>query len=108
MTPIRYRKKPVEITAIQWTGGNESAVQAFTGAANFYALDAEDRAASADPEATATVYDKLHSTWILVYTGQHIIRGVRGEFYPIAPDVLADTYDELGPAGPVAPERNQP
>jgi len=108
VTVTRYRKKPVEITAVQWTGDNETAVQAFTGRSNFYALDDDERALGDDPEATATVYDKLHSTWVLVYTGQHIIRGVRGEFYPIAPDVLADTYDELGPAGPVTPERTQP
>lgn len=91
----RYRKKPVVIEAIQWVGDNEAAVQEFAGATNFYALDAEDRAGSADPEATATVYDKLHSTWVLVYTGQHIIRGVKGEYCPIAPDVLAETYEAV-------------
>ncbi|MFI1701993.1 hypothetical protein ACH419_39435 [Streptomyces bobili] len=91
---IRRRKKPVEVDTIQWTGDNETAVQAFTGGpSNFYALDTEDREGSDDPEATATVYDRLHSTWVLVYTGQHIVRGVKGEHYPIAEDVLAETYD---------------
>jgi hypothetical protein len=103
-TPIvRRRKRPVEVDTIQWLGDNEADVRAFTTvtapdgsyvlSANFYALDAEDRKNSDDPDATATVYDKLHSTWILVYTGQHIVRGVAGEFYPIAEAVLADTYD---------------
>jgi hypothetical protein len=91
----RYRKKPVVIEAIQWTGDNEAAVQEFAGASNFYALDDEDRAGSGDPEATATVFDKLHSTWVLVYAGQHVIRGVKGEYYPIAADVLAETYEEV-------------
>ncbi|MBP5870913.1 hypothetical protein [Streptomyces scabiei] len=106
-TPIvRRRKKPVEVDTIQWTGTNEADVQAFTTvtapdgsyvlSASFYALDDEDRKNSDDPEATATVYDKLHSTWILVYTGQHIVRGVKGEFYPIAEDVLAETYEPVG------------
>ncbi|WP_460071116.1 hypothetical protein [Streptomyces sp. YKOK-I1] len=91
---IRRRKKPVEVDTIQWTGNNEAAVQAFTGgASNFYALDDADRENCDDPEATATVYDKLHSTWVLVYTGQHIVRGVKGEFYPVAEDVLAETYE---------------
>lgn len=99
----RYRKRPVEVDAIQWTGDNEADVQAFTTVTapggsyvlseNFYALDEGDRENCDDPEATATVYDRLHSTWILVYTGQHIVRGVRGELYPIAEDVLAETYD---------------
>lgn len=94
-TPIvRRRKKPVEVDTIQWTGSNEADVQAFAGT-DFYALDGKDRENSDDPEATATVFDNLHSTWVLVYTGQHIVRGVRREYYPIAEDVLADTYDTV-------------
>jgi hypothetical protein len=95
-TPIVHRRKrPIPIDTIQWLGDNEADVQAFTGgAAYFYALDPEDRENSDDPEATATVYDRLHSTWVLVYTGQHIVRGVKGEYYPIAEDVLAETYED--------------
>jgi hypothetical protein len=94
-TPIVHRrKKPVPVDTIQWLGDNEADVQAFTGGSGyFYALDPEDRENSDDPEATATVFDRLHSTWVLVYTGQHIVRGVKGEFYPIAEDVLAETYE---------------
>lgn len=96
---IRRRKKPIEVDTIQWTGTNEADVQAFTGGPSvFYALDAEDREGSDDPEATATVFDKLHSTWILVYTGQHIVRGVKGEHHPIAEDVLAETYEAVSSA----------
>ncbi|MEU3683735.1 hypothetical protein AB0E99_22745 [Streptomyces sp. NPDC030592] len=99
MTITRYRKLPVEVDTIQWTGDNEAQVQAFTGgASNFYALDNAGRENSDDPEATATVYDKLHSTWVLVYTGQHIVRGVKGEYYPIAEDVLAETYERVSGA----------
>ena len=96
MTITRYRKLPIEVDTIQWTGSNEAEVQTFTGgASHFYALDAEDREGSDDPEATAAVFDELHSTWVLVYTGQHIVRGVKGEFYPIAEDVLAETYERV-------------
>ncbi|GHA95327.1 hypothetical protein GCM10010330_56850 [Streptomyces tendae] len=94
MTITRYRKRPVEVDTIQWTGDNEAELIAFTSN-NFHALDDADRENSDDPEATATVYDKLHSTWILVYTGQHIVRGVKGEYYPIAEDVLAETYERV-------------
>jgi hypothetical protein len=100
MSVVRRRKKPVEVDTIQWTGTNEHEVQEFTGGPSvFYALDAEDRAGCDDPEATATVFDNLHSTWVLVYTGQHIVRGVKREYYPIAEDVLAETY-ELADATP--------
>ncbi|MEU6376770.1 hypothetical protein [Streptomyces sp. NPDC046909] len=94
MTATRYRKKPVEVDTIQWTGTNEADVQAFAcGPSRFYALAEEDRVGCDDPEATAAVFDTLHSTWILVYTGQHIVRGVKGEYYPIAEDALAETYE---------------
>ncbi|MGC5239034.1 hypothetical protein ACPXCH_04550 [Streptomyces albogriseolus] len=105
---VRYRKRPVEVDTIRWTGDNEQAVQAFTGGpSTFYALDPADRENSDDPEATATVYDKLHSTWVLVYTGQHIVRGVKGEYYPIAEDVLAETYERADAvSAAVAPPTN--
>ncbi|MDT7847238.1 hypothetical protein [Streptomyces justiciae] len=93
MTATRYRKRPVEVDTIQWTGDNEHEVVAFTGPTNFHSLDEIDRGNSNDPDATAAVYDCLHSTWVLVYTGQHIVRGVKGEYYPIAEDVLAETYE---------------
>ncbi|WP_055696520.1 hypothetical protein [Streptomyces silaceus] len=99
MTITRRRKKPVEVDTLQWTGDNEAAVQDFVGGpAVFYALDDADRENSDDPEATAAVFDELHSTWVLVYTGQHIVRGVKGEYYPIAEDVLAETYEPVQPA----------
>ena len=89
----RYRKKPIEVDTVQWTDNNESEVIAFTGPENFQVLAPEDR--TEDPDATAAVFDKLHSTWVLVYTGQHIVQGVKGEFYPIAGDVLAETYEPV-------------
>lgn len=30
-TILRYRKKPVEVEAVQWTGSNLAAIQALTG-----------------------------------------------------------------------------
>ncbi|AYD81660.1 hypothetical protein SEA_KROMP_59 [Streptomyces phage Kromp] len=108
MTITRYRKLPTEVDTIQWTGSNEAAVQAFTGGPGFFhALDDTNRESSDDPQATARVFDKLHSTWVLVYTGQHIVRGVKGEYYPIAEDVLAETY-EPAPSAPPEPLPGKP
>ncbi|MGW5408993.1 hypothetical protein [Streptomyces spiralis] len=87
---VRYRKRPVVVDTVQWTGHNADQLRAFTGN-RFEALEPEDRAD--DPEMTAQVLDVLHSTWVGVKTGQHIVRGVKGEFYPIAEDVLAETYE---------------
>jgi hypothetical protein len=90
--PTRFRKRPVEVDAIQWTGDNLPAVQEFAPS-KLWPVDPEDRIE--DPDITAQVYDELHSTWVGVKTGQWIIRGVKGEYYPIATDVLADTYEPV-------------
>lgn len=88
----KYRKKPVEVTAVQWTGDNEAELIEFTGH-RFEAVAPEDRIEDAD--RTAVVFDELHCTWVGVYTGHWIIRGVKGEFYPIDQTVLAETYEPV-------------
>lgn len=86
----KFRKKPIEIEAVRYTGDNHDEVYAFTGG-NFQEVDEEDR--TEDPEITAQVFDKLHSTWVGVKDGQWVLKGVRGEFYPCDESVMAETYD---------------
>lgn len=93
LRPITVRKRPVEVQAMRWTGVNAEAIDAWTDRL-FMALDEQDRATCDDPEATAQVYDKLHSTWVLVYTGDWIIRGVEGELYPCRESVFVATYEQ--------------
>ncbi|MCX5601583.1 hypothetical protein OOK29_25875 [Streptomyces phaeochromogenes] len=88
---VGRRKRPVDVDTIQWTGENEAAVQAFAGSGNFHTVDEDDRIE--DPDITAEVWDTLHCTWVGTKTGQHVVRGVKGEYYPIDEDVLlAETY----------------
>jgi hypothetical protein len=91
--PTSFTKKAITITAEQWTGDNEAYLQHFTNG-EFHAIAPEDRAD--DPDVTAEVRDHLHSTWIGVKTGQWVIKGVKGEFYPIDETVLAETYSKEG------------
>lgn len=91
----RFRKRPVEVEAVQWTGDNEAELAAFAGP-HFEAVGPEDRAD--DPDMTGAVFDMLHSTWVKVHTGQWVVKGVRGEFYPIDETVLAETYDQADTA----------
>lgn len=94
MRSALYRKKPVVIEAMQWTGENLDDLIEFTDH-HFLDIDEEDRADSGDPEATAQVFDVLHATWVLVYSGDYIIKGVQGEFYPCREDVFHDTYEAV-------------
>jgi len=84
-TPTRWTKKPVTVDARQWTGDNFDEIVAFTGRDPFIVLGEEDRANSDDPDCSASVFDKLHSTWVGVMDGQWGI----DEVYQIK----AATYD---------------
>lgn len=96
--PETYRSKPTEIQAIRWTGDNVNAVQRFARDC-FFALSDQERRNADDPTATAMVYDRIHSTWILVHTDQWIIRGTKGEHYPCDPEVFAEKYEWTGGCG---------
>lgn len=85
----QFRKKPVIISAIQWTGDNAHDIRDFAGG-RFRDVVADQRIG---PGVTAEVYDELHDTWIGVKTGQWVLRGVKGEFYPCDADVLVETYE---------------
>lgn len=88
----RYRKKPVEIEAMQWDGTAAGAtpiinwVLAGDGTARY------DDASSEHGEHIAI--DTLEGTMRAV-VGDFIIRGVESEFYPCKPDIFAKTYDAI-------------
>lgn len=87
MAVLKFRKKPVVVEAVQWTGDNEAEVREFAGS-NFERV--ED-----SPEWTARVFDELHDSWIGTRTGDWIVRGLRGENYPVHSDVLYDSYERV-------------
>lgn len=80
----KYRKKPVVIEAIQWTGDNLETVQTFM-----------------KPDKPIRWTD-AHSDCLIIHTlegdhradiGDWIIRGVKGEYYPCKPDIFEQTYE---------------
>lgn len=76
-----YRKKPVEIQAIQWTGENIDEIRNFIGEMD---RDEQNRVSISTLEGVmkADVND-----WI--------IRGVKGEFYPCKPHIFDVTYEAV-------------
>lgn len=78
-----YRKKPVEIQALQWTTQvSKNAMLEFTN----YLMRADDLGEK------FFVYDRLHDTWVEFYYDDYIIKGLQGEFYPCRPDVFNESY----------------
>ncbi len=76
-----YRKKPVVVEAVQWTGNNHADMCEFI-----------------DPE----VFEIIPRVGLVIHTlegdhhaspGDYIIKGVNGEFYPCKPDIFAKTYE---------------
>jgi hypothetical protein len=90
---VKFRKRPVVIEAVQWSGDNADDVRVLTGPDHFAPIEDGFTHESGDVDVTATVFDVLHSTWVGVKTGQWVIRGVQGETYPCAADVFAATYE---------------
>lgn len=91
MPAQRYRKKPIVIEAMQWTGDNTAALRSWTDG-NFQPLDPEDR--GANPDATAQVFVDANGVWCPIELGEWIIRDSKG-FYPCKADIFAETYDAV-------------
>ena len=81
---MKYRKKPVVIDAILWSGENEKEVMDFM----------KWRNASYDKKNGLRIYT-LEGT-LYASVGDYIIKGVKGEFYACKPDIFAATYEIAG------------
>lgn len=80
----KYRKKPIDVEMVEWTGENWEEINAFAGAVNVREIGAQ-----------VQIFDELHQSWGDLNVGGSVVKGVKGEFYPIEADVVADTYDEV-------------
>lgn len=81
----RYRKKPVVIEAVQWTGENKVEIQQFIGCY----LD--------ENTILKHLYLPTLEGVVAASAGDYIIKGVKGEFYPCKPDIFEQTYEEDTP-----------
>lgn len=89
---MKYRKKPVIIEAVQWTGLNLEEIKAFVGDALQYEIfDAAWKAGVAAPKVEMKI--KTLEGEMNVSKGDYVIKGVNGEFYPCKPDVFEKTYE---------------
>lgn len=84
----KFRKKPVVVEAIQFTGRNFFTVAEFLG----HGPDVLD-----NPELKSTdmpVIETLEGL-LTASPGDWIIKGVKGEFYPCKPHIFAATYERV-------------
>ena len=78
---MKYRTKPCEIEAIQWTGKNYNEIEKFVGdsLAKSYPLRKTNKNV-----IISTLEGNMRAS-----INDYIIKGLRGEFYPCKPDVFA-------------------
>ena len=79
----QFRKKPVVIEAVQWTGENVKEMMDFMAWCN-----------AAHDERTGLTIHTLEGNHH-ASPGDFIIQGIKGEFYPCKPDIFAATYDPV-------------
>lgn len=81
----QFVKKPIVVEAIQWTGKNEHEVMKFVG-------------------SHCCLVNKSNGKALIINTleGDHyafvndwIVKGVKGEFYPVKPDIMEQTYTRV-------------
>lgn len=87
MNAHRFRKRPVEIEAVQ-AGGDPAALLEWIESCGYPAL----RGDSPDPASPAADDGTLEGI-MRATPGDWIIRGVAGELYPCRQDIFEQTYE---------------
>ena len=89
-----YRKRPVVIEAIQWTGENWDKVLEFIpDVGSKYWL--KSGAVGGTAELNQPIIIKTLEGNMTADVGDWIICGVVGEYYPVKPDVFEKTYERV-------------
>lgn len=86
----KYRKKPVVVEAIQYTGDNIVEIIKFMQEC---ARGDKKRYLRFDATRGEYFIETLEGKYILT-EGDYIIRDIKGEFYPCKPDIFEQTYEK--------------
>lgn len=90
---MKYRKKPVIIEAVQWTGNNLKEIIDFTGlhpSALKWTWEEYEKVVVKDGLKIFTLEGKMNAD-----INDWIIKGIKGEVYPCKPDIFEQTYELL-------------
>lgn len=85
---MKYRKKPVEIEAVQFLDTTESIMELSDFVGEGMRVDYKDK------DNPCLKIETLEGT-MRASVGDYIIRGVKGEFYPCKPDIFEETYEKV-------------
>lgn len=88
MSVKKYKKKPVVIEAIKFTGENKEEILVFAKGSSLEESFTESE-----------IVIKTLEGDLKVSPGDYVIKGVKGEFYPCKPDIFIATYEEVNEDG---------
>lgn len=80
---MKFRKKPLEVEAIQYTGTNEKELVEFGHSNITYNQDLNFL-------KVFTLEGRMK-----ISPGDWVIKGIKGEFYPIKNDIFIESYDKV-------------
>ena len=83
---MKFRKKPVVIEAVQWTGDNRREIFEFC-TLSYFNTDFETQKLKLMIQTLEGVMEAS--------IGDYIIKGIKGEFYPCKEEIFKLTYDEV-------------
>ena len=81
-----FRKRPILVEAIQFTGNNFRELQ------NWSNWKVRPPEGTYEPSKAVKIETLEGTMWARV--GDWIVRGVRGEFYPVKLEIFEETYEE--------------
>jgi len=92
----QYRKKPVVIEAVLWTGENHREMNDFLlGNPNDYLKSKGENFEIDHAKVVGGLIIKTLEGEHIASIGDYIIKGVKGEFYPCKPDIFEATYEAV-------------
>lgn len=88
----KYKKKPVEVEGVEWTGKNVGEIRQFCGrrAVFNYSINPNN----VDEEEISLVIDTLEGS-MRVRVHDYILKGVDGEVYPIYRPAFEKMYEKM-------------
>jgi hypothetical protein len=82
---LRLRFKPVEIEAIQWDA-NEAEIRAFIN---------DDKSLKIKDGNKLEIWNSEEQSWMKCPHGHFVIKGIKGEFYCVSPEVLERSFEKI-------------
>jgi hypothetical protein len=93
----KFRKKPVVIDAVQWTGENLEEIRKFCSHISpvINPIHSVSYKKNENERANDLLGIPTSEGFMTASLNDWIIKGIQGEFYPCKPDIFAKTYEKV-------------